>query len=198
MELPRISIDSITRWFIDGIFTGYHAVCSRTLTEANVLNGRQRVASGEFTIAQGATQYIGFRTGAEPVIIKSRLLQLAGGTKVAYSAKAGVSFTENHANTITICNPNTRYKVPVGATAFHTVTPGADVPGVTDKYLNDYPVYASGITAASRLGSDAQGLEYVLKENTSHVFAIKNTGTGAATVHWWLTFYEGAPDLPVS
>ena len=198
MELPRISIDSITRWFLDGIFTGYHAVCSRNLTEANVLNGRQRVASGEFTIAQGATQYIGFRTGAEPVIIKSRLLQLVGGTKVEYSAKAGVSFTENPENTITICNPNTRYKVPIGATAFSTVTPGADVPGVTDKYLNEFPVYAPGTNAASRLGSDAQGLEYVLKENTSHVFAIKNAGTGAATVHWWLTFYEGVPDLPVS
>lgn len=198
MELSSIKLGNLTRWLWEGIFTGLHAVCFRTLTEANVLNGRQRVASAEFSITQGASQYIGFRTGAEPVIIKSRLLQLAGSTKVEYSAKASISFTENPTNVVSICNPNTRYKVPTGVTAFHTVTPGADVPGVTDKYLNEFPVYAAGSNAASRLGSDAQGLDYVLKENTSYVFTIKNSGTGTATVHWWITFYEGFPDLPVS
>lgn len=197
MELASIKLEGITRWLWDGIFTGLRAICFQSYTEANVKNGRQRVASGEFIIAQGATQYIGFRTGAEPVIIKSRLLQLVGGTKVEYSAKADVSFTENPLNTITICNPNTRYKVPIDVTAFHTVTPGADVPGITDKYLNEFPVYASGTNAASRLGSDTLGLDYVLKENTSFVFSIKNSGTGAATVYWWITFYEGFPDLPV-
>ena len=32
--------------------------------------------------------------------------------------------------------------------------------------------------------------------NTDHVFTIGNPGTGNATVHWWLTFFEGEPDLP--
>ena len=197
MELANIKLEGITRWLWEGIFTGLHAVCFQSYTEANVKNGRQRVASAEFSITQGASQYIGFRTGAEPVIIKSRLIQLVGGTKVEYSAKASISFTENPDNVVSICNPNTRYKVPIGVTAFHTVTPGADVPDVTDKYLNEFPVYAAGNNAASRLGSDAQGLDYVLKENTSYVFTIKNSGTGTASVHWWLTFYEGFPDLPV-
>lgn len=198
MELPSIKLGNLTRWFWEGIFTGLHAVCFRTLTEANALNGRKRIASAEFSITQGASQHIGFRTGAEPVIITSRLIQLVGGTKVEYSAKASISFTENPANVVSICNPNTRYKVPTGVTAFHTVTPGADVPGVTDKYLNEFPVYAAGNNAASRIGSDAQGLDYVLKENTSYVFTIKNSGTGTASVHWWITFDEGFPDLPVS
>lgn len=32
--------------------------------------------------------------------------------------------------------------------------------------------------------------------NSARAFTIANPGTGDAVVHWWLTYFEGEPDLP--
>lgn len=79
--------------------------------------------------------------------------------------------------------------------AWHTVTPAAAT-GATVTYLQPFPILSAGVNEASRIGADTLGLEYVLAPNTDHVFTIDNVGTGNATVHWWLTFFEGEPDLP--
>ena len=63
-------------------------------------------------------------------------------------------------------------------------------------YLQPFPILSAGVNEASRIGAGTLGLEYILAPNTDHVFTIGNVGTGNATVHWWLTFFEGESYLP--
>ena len=158
--------------------------------EASVISGRQRVASAILTVNAGTTNYIGFRTGANPVTIYSRLINQIGSTRIEYSARSKLSFTGNiTANVINLRNPNQRVQQPITTLAWHSVTPGTP-DGNTETYLDPFPIFASGNNAQTRLGSDTLGLEYPLEANTDHVFAIANPGTGNATVHWWITFSE--------
>lgn len=185
--------------FVMGLIRGNRAVPFQNYTEINVKTGRQRVASAILTVNAGTTVHIGVTTGNAPVIINSRLINQIGSTRIEYYARSGLSFSGAvSGNIINIRNPNNITKAPIGIQMWHSVTPGAVVPGVTEQYLDPFPIFAAGNNAQSRIGADASGLEYVLKPNTSHVFSIANTGTGNATVHWWQTFYEGPLDLPLT
>ena len=66
------------------VINGARAVTFQNYTEVNIKTGAQRVASAILTVNAGAQNYIGFRTGALPVIIKptmcSRLPIPAQGT----------------------------------------------------------------------------------------------------------------------
>ena len=194
MELMRVKFERLTRWLYSAVFTGLRAVCTQNYIEANIKNGRQRVVSRIVSVPAGTQVHIGVSTGDEPMIIKSRIISQSGSTQINYSAQSDLAYTGGAA--IPIRNPNNRFKVPIGVSMFVGVTPGAVVPGVTEQYLDPFPVFG-GTAAASRIGTDTLGLDYVLKENTNHVFTIDNVGSGTATVHWWQTFYEGVPDLPV-
>ena len=175
------------------VINGARAFTFQNYTEVNIKTGAQRVASAILTVNAGAQNYIGFRTGALPVIIKSRLINQAGSTRIDYSAQANRGFTGG--TVIPICNPNNITQQPILMQAWHTVTPAAAT-GATVAYLQPFPILSAGVNAASRIGADTLGLEYVLAPNTDHVFTIDNVGTGNATVHWWLTYFEGEPDLP--
>lgn len=180
------------------VFQGLRAVVFQSYTEVNVKTGRQRVASTILTVNAGATTHIGVITGSDPVIIKSRLLNQIGSTRIEYYARSDLSFTgAASGNIIPIRNPNNITKVPIGIQMWHSVTPGTPT-GSTEQYLDPFPIFAAGNNAQSRIGADTLGLEYVLKPNTNHVFSIANTGTGNATVHWWQTLYEGPLDLPLN
>lgn len=174
------------------VINGARAFTFQNYTEVNVKTGAQRVAS-VLTVNAGAQNYIGFRTGALPVIIKSRLINQTGSTRIDYSAQADRGFTGG--TVIPICNPNNITQQPILMQAWHTVTPAAATEA-TVTYLQPFPILSAGVNVASRIGSDTLGLEYVLAPNTDHVFTIDNVGTGNATVHWWLTYFEGEPDLP--
>ena len=180
------------------VFQGLRAVVFQNYTEVNIKTGRQRVASAILTINAGATTHIGVTTGSEPVVIKSRLLNQIGSTRIEYYARSDLSFTGAvPGNIIPIRNPNNITKIPIGVQMWHSVTPWTPT-AATEQYLDPYPIFAAGNNAHSRIGADTLGLEYVLKPNTSHVFSIANTGTGNATVHWWQTLYEGPLDLPLN
>ena len=183
------SVDSILLRTING----ERAITFQNYTEVDIKTGAQRVASAILTVNAGTQNHIGFRTGALPVIIKSRLINQAGSTRIDYSAQANRGFTGG--TVIPICNPNNITQQPILMQAWHTVTPAAAT-GATVTYLQPFPILSAGVNAASRIGADTLGLEYVLAPNTDHVFTIGNVGTGNATVHWWLTFFEGEPDLP--
>ena len=180
------------------VFQGLRAVVFHNYTEVNIKLGRQRVASAILTVNAGATTHIGVTTGSDPVVIKSRLLNQIGSTRVEYSAQSDLSFTGAvSGNIINIRNPNNITRVPIGVQMWHSVTPGTPTEA-TVQYLDPFPIFAAGNNSQSRIGADTLGLEYVLKPNTSHVFSIANTGTGNATVHWWQTLYEGPLDLPLT
>lgn len=179
------------------VFQGLRAVVFHNYTEVHVKTGSQRVASAILTVNAGATTHIGVTTGNDPVVIKSRLISQIGSTRIEYSARSDLSFTGAvSGNIIPIRNPNNITKVPISIQMWHSVTPGTPT-AATVQYLDQFPIFAAGNNAQSRIGADASWLEYVLKPNTSHVFSIANTGTGNATVHWWQTFYEGPLDLPL-
>ena len=175
------------------VINGARAFTFRNYTEVNVMTGAQRVASAIMTVNATTQNYIGFRTGALPVVIKSRLINQAGSTRIDYSAQSNRGFTGG--TVIPISNPNNITQQPILMQAWHTVTPGAAT-DETVQYLQPFPILSAGVNEASRIGADTLGLEYVLAPNTDHVFTIANVGTGNATVHWWLTFFEGEPDLP--
>lgn len=175
------------------VINGARAFTFQNYTEVNVKTGAQRVASAILTVNATTQNYIGFRTGALPVIIKSRLINQAGSTRIDYSAQANRGFTGG--TVIPISNPNNITQQPILMQAWHTVTPAAAT-GATVTYLQPFPILSAGVNEASRIGADTLGLEYILAPNTDHVFTIDNVGTGNATVHWWLTFFEGEPDLP--
>ena len=180
------------------VFQGLRAVVFKSQTQANVLLGRQRVASTILTVNAGATVHIGFITGNDPLIITSRLINQIGSTRIEYYARSGLSFTGAvSGNIVPIRNPNSITKVPIGVQMWHSVTPGTPT-AATEQYIDKYPIFSSGGNSQSRIGSDTLGLEYVLKPNTSHVFSIANTGTGNATVHWWQASYDGPLDLPLN
>ena len=149
-----------------------------------------RVASAILTVNAGAQNYIGFRTGALPVVIKSRLINQAGSTRIDYSAQANRGFTGG--TVIPISNPNNITQQPILMQAWHTVTPAAAT-GATVTYLQPFPILSAGVNAASRIGADTSGLEYVLAPNTDHVFTIDNVGTGNAAVHWCRHSSKGIP-----
>lgn len=172
------------------VINGKRALTTMNYTEVDVKTGRQRVAQLKTTITSGATVSIGFVTGAEPVIIKSRIINQIGSTEIDYSAYENRTFTGG--TTVNVVNPNRVTQVASNVTIKSAVTPDA---GGT-LYLEPFPIFAAGNNAASRIGGDVAGMEYHLKANTSHVFQISNPGTGAATVHWWITFFEGSSDLP--
>ena len=175
------------------VINGVRAFTFQNYTEVNVKTGAQRVASAILTVNAATQNYIGFRTGALPVVIKSRLINQTGSTRIDYSAQANRGFTGG--TVIPICNPNNITQQPILMQAWHTVTPAAAT-GATVTYLQPFPILSAGVNVASRIGADTLGLEYILAPNTDHVFTIGNVGTGNATVHWWLTFFEGEPDLP--
>ena len=183
------SVDSILIRTING----ERAVTFQNYIEVNVKTGAQRVASAILTVNAGAQNYIGFRTGALPVVIKSRLINQTGSTRIDYSAQANRGFTGG--TVIPICNPNNITQQPILMQAWHTVTPAAAT-GATVTYLQPFPILSAGVNVASRIGADTLGLEYILAPNTDHVFTIANPGNGDAVVHWWLTYFEGEPDLP--
>ena len=103
------TIDSILLRTISGL----RAIAFQNYTEVNIKTGAQRVASAILTVNAGAQNYIGFRTGALPVIIKSRLINQAGSTRIDYSAQANRGFTGG--TVIPICNPNNITQQPLQA-----------------------------------------------------------------------------------
>lgn len=174
--------------------TGFGApderVFSSTVQES-VREGKQQVASAILTVPAGQAVNIGFRTGNKPVTINSRTINQIGSSRVEYSAREKLSFTGNiEANRITPKNPNNRNRVLSSVNIWHSVTPGIPT-SETYQYLDPYALFSAGQNTSTRVGSDTLGLDYPLNANTDHVFTINNTGTGSATVFWWITFSEG-------
>lgn len=82
----------------------------RAITFQNY-TGAQCVAPTILTVNAGAQNHIGFRTGALPVIIKSRLINQVGSTRIDYSAQANRGFTGG--TVIPISNPNNITQQPI-------------------------------------------------------------------------------------
>lgn len=182
---------------LNWVSSGLRAFTSCDYWDTGNKLGRQRVASFITSLNSGQQLHIGFRTGAEPVVVTARIIQQIGSTQINYSAQAKRTFSTSGATVVTPRNPNNVVNVPSGVSVWYGVTPNA-ADGSTVEYLAPYPVLAVGNNALSRIGTDVSAGKYTLAANTDHVFTFNNVGTGNASVlHWWLTFREGKSDLPV-
>lgn len=171
---------------------GKKAMTVQPTNEVGVKLGNSRVLSARLTVGAGNQVYIGFTTGSLPFIIKGREVTQQGSTEVRYSAEEDRSYTGG--TVINIRNPNRVTQQPIGISAKHTITPSGTAGTI---YLDPASIFGAGGSSASRIGTDVDGLEYVLKPNTSHVFTINNAGNGSADIFWWMTGIEGVPDLLV-
>lgn len=187
--LQRLTTDAILARSV----AGQRALTVQDYTSVNVKTGYQRIISKLFAgVAVGATVNIGFRTGANKIIIKSRLIQLSGGDQIDYRATTGATWTGG-TNDVPVVNPNLVDPVASLCTVRSNVT--VTVPGTL--YLQPYYIFGGGANTgnSSSVGGDVAGLEYVLPANTDFIWTITNSGTSVAKVFWWLTFFEGEPDL---
>ena len=105
-------------------------------------------------------------TGDTPIIIKARYITQAGSTEITYKAESDVAFTGGTA--FTPKNPNNINRAQLKSSWNYGVTRGANGPEYY-QYLDPYSILGSANPATGRIGSDTQGLEYLLNPSYNFV-----------------------------
>ncbi|MNJ16349.1 hypothetical protein D3C77_106100 [compost metagenome] len=175
------------------LFVGDRAMTVQSYIEANTKRGVQ------FYIQHGLPQLVAstgvyklkFTTGAKPVLIKSREMYGNGERfqlqifKQPPSTTGGTPVTVQNFNDV---NPvATTVSVLGGVTAADNGTSWGDPQRI-------FSQSAAGQRAGSGL---APGGDRVLKVNSTYLVVFSNTGSGTADIDYFLSWYEGAPDLPL-
>ena len=179
-----------------GLYTGLRAMTVQSYTEANVKNGAQfEFSSPRTTLAAGQPTTSVLRTGALPVLIKSRVIQFTGKGITARLYEGG-TFTAGSGTGLPIYNM--RRKPPVPA-ALCTARAGITVTALGVEY--GAPTVGIGSTGQGQTVYGAfqvQGVERWLEPNTTYFLQITNDSTTDPTdISVYVTFYEGKPDLPL-
>lgn len=191
-----IHYDGLFWKFVDKIRVGVGAFVVQPYTEANVKNGLQFYLRVSWPladpIAAGSSRKIWFKTGSKPVIIKLRDFQyLAEELSVTlYKAPTGVT----GGSTIAISNFNGINPVATTVQAKKNVTTVSDGAPMGD------PEYFFGNNAAPQRSASAipQGRERVLPPDTEFIVAVSSSGSSSSRAEYFLDWYEGTPDLPVT
>lgn len=175
------------------LFLGDRAMTAQSYIEANTKRGVQ------FYIQHGLPQLVAstgvyklkFTTGTKPVLIKSREMYGNGERfqlqifKQPPSTTGGTPVTVQNFNDV---NPvATTVSVLGGVTAADNGTSWGDPQRI-------FSQSAAGQRAGSGL---APGGDRVLKANSTYLVVFSNTGSGSADIDYFLSWYEGASDLPL-
>lgn len=184
-----------TPFGLEAVAQGLRAFNTQPYIESNVKLGTQFYVQRTLPlIAAGATWKIRFQTGAKPVLVKGRDLY-ASANKLAYSIfKAPTGVTGGSAIAVQNYNDVNPVATTVG------VTEGVTTTGDGTPWGDPSFIYGSN-TAGARVGSGlAPGGDRVLKPNTAYLISVTNQDTAALTFapSWFLTWFEGNPDLPLS
>ena len=175
------------------VFNGLRAITVQPYTEANVKRGLQFYANVEFiAVPVGTTKNIVFKTGAKAVIVKQRTLNFTGSSKLYYRVYEGVTYTGGTA--VTVGNENRVSPEATTVLSVHTATLGS-LPA-TYRQLAVYGASSGQGNNISRLGQDTQGLETILKANTTYVVTLENNAGSTGDIQFGLSWYEGGTDLP--
>lgn len=187
-----------TGQFPIGLYNGLAAITVQPYTETNVKNGLQFYARAVWPlldpILAGTTRKIYARTGSKQILVKLRGLDYVAEEleiKVFFGptgASGGTALTIHNYNAVS----------PVATTVQEirknvtTVTDGTEIDGIDDEHF-------FGATAAgNRIQSNTPlGIDRVLPTNSEILIALTNTGTGSARAQYFLTWYEGFPDMPL-
>jgi hypothetical protein len=175
----------------DQAFQGLRAMNTQTYVETNVKLGAQFYIQYALpTLAGGATHKIAFVTGAQPVLIKSRDLYGFGASIALQIFKQPTGVTGG--TPITVQNYN---DINAVATTVN-VTGGVATTANGTAWGDPQHIYGAS-QVVSRTGSGlAPGGDRVLKPNSSYLVVVTNADTQSASADYFLTWYEGAPDLP--
>jgi hypothetical protein len=175
-----------------GLYSGLAATTFQNYIEANVKNGVQyETSSDNLTVGIGANIDVIFTTGANPVIIKNRLVKF-NGTHITTRVYRGPTFT---GGSITpYFNLNDRN--PVAGTA--TIRTGATVtaPG-TEFGAPTFDIGSAGQGNSSLSTYSTLGIERLLAPNTVYLQRITNDSAAVQEISSYLTWYEGGTDLPL-
>lgn len=176
-----------------GIYTGLRALTTQSYVEANVKNGLQfEFGTAATTVATGANLDILFITGSKPVIVKDRAISFNGSgvTAVVYevpvvSGNGTALFVGNLSRLAPQATTIAAYQGPaVTSVGTQISAPNASV-GSTAQGQSVIGTFSTG------------GAERILKPNTSYLLRTTNNDTSICKIAVYVTWYEGAPDLPL-
>lgn len=182
----------------DLAFQGQRALNVQGYVESNVKLGLQFYFQYMLpTLAGGGTNSvkIAFRTGAQPVLIKDRSLYALGNSVALQLFKSPTGISGG--TVIPVQNYNDI--IPQASTV--TVLGGVTTATNGTAWGDPTHIYGAN-TVGNRIGSGlAPGADRVLAPNHDYLIVVTNldttTGTGGqALCDYYLTWYEGAPDLP--
>ena len=101
----KLATSNFMSTIIDWVASGLRAFTSCDYWDTGNKLGRQRVVSFITSLNAGQQLYIGFRTGAEPVVVTARTIQQVGSTQINYSVQAKRTFSTSGATAVTPRNP---------------------------------------------------------------------------------------------
>lgn len=176
----------------DGAFCGLRAMTFQNYIEANVKNGVQyEVASDNLALAIAGNIDTIFITGANPVVIKSRIVKF-NGTHLTTRVYRTPTFT---GGTITpYFNLNDRNPV----TGSVVIRAGATVSAAGTEFgAPTFDIGSAGNGNSSLSTYTTLGIERILAPNTTYLQRITNDSAAIQEVSSYLSWYEGGTDLPI-
>lgn len=172
-------------------YLGTRALITQSYVETNTKLGTQFYLRTSATIAAGATWYLGFKTGAVPVLIKARDCYALAESLVITLFK-GSTYTGG--TPIVVQNYNDIAPATTTVVAADGVTPSVN----GTQWGGSEHIYGSN-SVAQRTGSGLPpGGDRVLAPNKAYMVALQNNGSGSVSADYFLTWFEGQPDLPRS
>jgi len=179
----------------DEVFNGLRAVNTQSYTESNVKLGQQFYVQTQIPVLEHGTFYDAVLiTGALPVLVKDRQVYVSGNL-VSYQAFKGPTYSGG---------------TPITIQNFNDISPGTStvqlLAGVTTtatgtSWGDAQRVYGAN-SASNRVGAGlVPGGDKILAPNKAYLVRFSNldttTGTaGEANIDYFLSWYEGSPDLP--
>lgn len=176
----------------DGAFSGLRAIITQPYTEANVKGGVQyEISSNTAALANAANIDTLFTTGANPVLIKSRIVKF-NGTSLATRVYRAPTFTGG--SVTPYFNLNDRNPVTGGV----IIRTGATVTAAGVEFgAPTFDIGSEGQGNTSLGTYSVFGIERLLAPNTTYLQRITNDSGAVQRVAAYLTWYEGGTDLPI-
>lgn len=192
LDIWRLGLEDSS--LLPQLFTGTRTITNQSYIEANTKNGAQfylQYNLPQLPAASGVHK-VSFVTGAKKVLIKGR--EMYGiGESISIQLFRQPTVTPATGSPIDVQNYNDVNPIATTVLVRGGVTAAANGTSWGD------PQRLFGQSAAGqRTGSGlAPGGDRVLQANSSYLVEFKNTGSGTADIDYFLTWYEGAPDLPL-
>lgn len=174
----------------DGVANGLRALNVQSYTESNTKLGTQFYFQSQVpSIAAAGTFAYGFTTGALPVLVKDRQL-MAYGAQVTLQLFKQPTFSGG--TPVAVQNYNDIN--PVASTVI--VAKGVTVSSQGTAWDDAARIFGAPSTAQRSSSGFSPGGDRVLRPNSTYLILITNPDNAAAQVDYYLTWFEGVPDLP--